>query len=76
MLVMILDYRPRLMSPRDWVEHTVGGTLGSGPLAATAADAHTVDNIALLGLVTETAGLVGARGARGAVDNVQLTKLY
>lgn len=55
---------------------TVGGTLGNGPLAATAADAHAVDDVALLGLVTETAGLVGARGARGTVDNVELTKLY
>lgn len=55
---------------------TVGGTLGDGLLAATAADAHTVDDIALLGLVTEAAGLVRARRARGAVDDVQLTELY
>lgn len=56
-------------------KRTVGGTLGDGPLAATAADANAVDNVALLGLVAETAGLVGARRARGAVDDVQLAEL-
>ena len=55
---------------------TIGGTLGDGLLAATTANAHAVDDIALLGLVTEAAGLVRARGARGAVDDVQLTELY
>lgn len=55
---------------------TVGGTLGGGTLAASAADAHAVDDVALLGLVAETAGLVGARGTRGAVDDVELTELY
>ena len=55
---------------------TIGGALGSGPLAATTADTHAVDNVALLGLVAEAAGLVEARGTRGAVDDVQLTKLY
>lgn len=49
--------------------------LGSGPLAATAADTAAVDNVTLLGLVTETAGLVGARGTAGAVDDLQLAKL-
>lgn len=53
----------------------VGGTLGSGLLAATAADTDAVDNVALLGLVAETAGLVGARGAAGTVDDVQLAQL-
>lgn len=57
-------------------KRTVSSTLGDGSLAATTADADTVDDIALLGLVSETTGLVGARGARGTVDNVQLTKLY
>ena len=55
---------------------TIGGTLGHGALATTTADTDSVDNVALLGLVTETAGLVGARRARSAVDDVQLTKLY
>ena len=49
--------------------------LRSGPLAATTADADAVDNVALLGLVPETAGLVGARGTAGAVDDLQLAKL-
>ena len=57
-------------------KHTVGGTLGSGPLAATATDTDTVDDIALLGLVTETTSLVGARRTRSAVDSGQLTELY
>lgn len=55
---------------------TVGGTLWHWPLAATAADTHAVDNVALLGLVTKTAGLVWAGWARSAVDNVQLAELY
>jgi hypothetical protein len=54
----------------------IGGTLGNGPLAATTTDADAVDNVALLGLVAEAAGLVEARGARSAVDDVQLTVLY
>jgi hypothetical protein len=55
---------------------TVSGTLGGRALAATAADTGTVDNVTLLGLVTETTGLIGARGARGTVDGVQLAELY
>ena len=55
---------------------TIGGTLGNGLLAATTADTHAVDDIALLGLVAEAAGLVGAAGPRGAVDDVQLAELY
>lgn len=65
-----------LPGPRAISKRTVGGTLRSGLLAATAADADAVDNVALLGLVSEAAGLVGARGARGAVADVQLTELY
>ena len=56
--------------------HTVGGTLGGGPLAATASHTDTVDNIALLGLVSETTSLVGARRTGSTVDSVQLTELY
>lgn len=61
--------------------HTMAGglavnlALGDLALAATAADTDAVDDVALLGLVAETAGLVGARGAAGTVDNVQLTVL-
>jgi hypothetical protein len=41
-------------------------------LAAAALDADAVDDEALLGLVAEAAGLVGPRGARGAVDRAEL----
>jgi hypothetical protein len=54
----------------------VGGTLGGRALATTAADTDTVDDVTLLGLVTETASLVGTRGARSTVDGVQLAELY
>ena len=52
-----------------------GYVLGSGPLATSTADTDAVDNVALLGLVSEAAGLVGARRAAGAVDDLQLAKL-
>lgn len=54
----------------------IGGTLGGRTLAATTADTDAVDDVALLGLVTKTAGLVRAGRARSAVDDVQLTELY
>jgi len=54
---------------------SVGGALGSLPLATSTADADAVDNVTLLGLVSETAGLVGARGAACAVDDLKLAKL-
>jgi hypothetical protein len=49
--------------------------LGRGLLAATATDTDAVDNVALLGLVSEAASLIWARGAAGTVDDLQLTKL-
>lgn len=55
---------------------TIGGTLGGRLLAATTADAHAVDDIALLGLVTQAASLVGTAGPRSTVDDVQLAELY
>lgn len=54
----------------------VGGTLGGRALATTAADTDAVDDVTLLGLVAETAGLVRAGGARSTVDGVQLAELY
>ena len=54
---------------------TISSTLRSMLLAVSTAHADTVDHVALLGLVTQTAGLVGARRTRGAVDNVQLAVL-
>lgn len=53
----------------------IGGTLGGGPLAATTADANPVDDITLLGLVSEAASLIGAGRAGRAVDDVQGTVL-
>jgi len=44
-------------------------------LAITTPDAYAVDDVALLRLVPQTTSLVGARRARGAVDNIQLAVL-
>jgi hypothetical protein len=43
------------------ISHTVCSTLWHWPLAASTANADTVDNITLLGLVSEAASFVGAR---------------
>lgn len=51
---------------------TVDLTLGSEPLAVSTTDTDTVDNVALLGFVSQTTCLVGARWAGGTVDDVQL----
>jgi len=48
---------------------TVDATLPDLPLTATTADAHSVDDEALLGLVAETAGLVGAAGPADAQNH-------
>ena len=53
------------------LEHTLGDVL----LAVTAAHPDAVDNVALLGLVAQSASLVRAGGARGTVDDVQLAVL-
>ncbi len=55
---------------------TEGSTLADRLLATTTANTDAVDDITLLGLVTKTAGLVWARWAGRAVNNVQLAKLY
>ena len=65
-----------IVSSRISGERTIGGTLGSRALAATTADTDAIDNVTLLGLVSETAGLVETRRARGAVDDIQLSELY
>ena len=54
----------------------VGGTLGGRALAATAANTDTVDNVSLLGLVSETTSLVGAGRTGSTVDHIKLTELY
>ena len=55
---------------------TVSSTLGYWTLATTATNSDTVDNVALLGLISKTASLVGTRRAGSAVDDVQLSELY
>jgi len=62
------------------VDTLVGGltersTLVDGLFAVTAANTDTVDDVTLLGLVTETASLVGAGRPRGAVADVELSVL-
>jgi hypothetical protein len=54
--------------------HTVSSTLWHWSLAASTANADTVDNIALLGLVSESACLVGARRTRSTMDDVKLSE--
>jgi len=49
---------------------SIGGTLGNVLLAVTPADTDAVDNVSLLGFVSQPAGLVWARWARSPVDNV------
>lgn len=50
-------------------------TLGDRLFPVTTADTDAVDDISLLGLVTEAASLVRARGTGSAVDDVKLTIL-
>ena len=50
-------------------------TLGDVFLAVTPANPHTVDNVALLGLVAQSASLVRAGGTGSTVDDVQLAVL-
>jgi hypothetical protein len=52
---------------------TVGSTLGGGSLTVTTTNADTVDDITLLGLVTETTSLIGARGTGSTVNDIQLS---
>jgi len=53
----------------------VGSTLWYWSLATSTADTDTVDNIALLGLVTQTACLIRTRWTGSTVDDVQLSEL-
>jgi hypothetical protein len=54
---------------------TVDDTLGVLTLGGTAGDADTVDDIALLGLVTEAASLIGTRRLGDTVDSRKLAVL-
>jgi len=49
------------------------GTLWHRLLATTTADTNSVDDITLLGLVSETTSLVRSRGTRSAMDDIQLS---
>ena len=53
---------------------SVSLTLNNWPLATTTANTNTVDDVSLLGFVSEPAGLVRARRTGGAVDGGELTK--
>ena len=57
----------------NWL--TVGSALRSMLLTVTTAHTHTVDNVALLRLVTKTARLVWTRWTRCTVNHIQLTVL-
>lgn len=54
---------------------TICGSLGHWALTASTLDSHTVDDIALLRLVAETTGFVGAGRARCTVNSRQLAEL-
>jgi hypothetical protein len=51
------------------------GTLWRWALASTTSNTDSVDDIALLGLITKTAGLIRSRWSRGTMNDVQLSKL-
>jgi hypothetical protein len=55
---------------------TVSCTLWCWPLATSTANTDTVDNVSLLGLVTQTTSLIRARWAGSTVDDIQLSELY
>lgn len=52
---------------------TVGGTLWSWSLSTTSSDTDSVDDETLLGLVTQSSGLVWSRWSRSSVDNSLLS---
>jgi hypothetical protein len=56
--------------------HTIRGTLWNWALATSSTNTDPVDNIALLGLVAQTACLVGTGWPGCSMDDVQLSKLY
>lgn len=54
---------------------TVGSTLGDGLLPVTSSDSDSVDDVALLGLVTQSSSLVGSGRSRCSVDDGELSVL-
>lgn len=53
----------------------VGGTFWNWLFAVTTTDTDSVDNVALLGLVSQTTSLVRPRRARCTMNDFQLTVL-
>ena len=53
----------------------VNNTLGDGSLAATTSDSNSVDNVALLGLVSELSGLIGTGWSVDLVNDGELSVL-
>jgi len=53
----------------------VSSSLWNWLFATSTTNANTVDNVALLGLVSQSAGLVRSGWAGGAVNDIQLAKL-
>lgn len=53
----------------------MSNVLGNRPLATTTSDANTVDDIALLGLISQSTSLIRTRGTAGTVDNMELAEL-
>jgi hypothetical protein len=54
---------------------TVGGTLGDGLLSVSSSDSDSVDDVALLGLVTQSSSLVGSGRSGCSVDDGELSVL-
>lgn len=54
---------------------TVSGTLWHRSLSATSSDSDSENHESLLGLVTQSSGLVWSRRSRGSVDDVSLSVL-
>lgn len=54
---------------------TVGGSLLGGSLSVSSSDSDSVDDESLLGLVTQSSGLIGSRRSRSSVDTGLLSVL-
>ncbi len=61
--------------PVPEIAQTICGTLWHWPLPPTSPHTHAVDDISLLGLVSQTLRLVRTRWLRRTVDDVELTEL-
>ena len=54
---------------------SVDNTLGDGSLTATTSNSNSVDNVALLGLIAQLSGLVGAARSVDLVNDGELSVL-